>query len=106
APEHGGVEAGSANGARAYEVLVALEDPGLRLEIGGIDGGVRPRTWSLPDLVARTLVREEPGRDRPDGLAPEDRAQLARARHDAAPRERPPPPLEHFGDLAQAVRRD
>ena len=76
-PEHGRVEARSAHRARADETVVLLEDPRLRLLVGG----GRPERARAPararlarDVVARALVGEEPGRDlassSPAGEAP------------------------------------
>ena len=82
-PQHGRVEPGPAHRARADELVVLLEIHALRREVrvgarpcGSRRAGSSVRRLAL-DLVARALVREEPGRDRADDLAVEERAQLA-----------------------------
>ena len=95
-PQNRGVEAGTADRARADEVVVAPEDPrpaanvrrGEELEQGAV-GRRAGRGWRglgrsprLPwHLVARRLVGQVGRRDRADELAVEVRPQLAGVRH-------------------------
>src|SRR5207244_2420304 len=92
--------------ARADEVVVALEDPRLWLEVRRIDrcGGTWPRC--LPDLVAGTLVGQEGGGNRSNGLAVVERPQVARVRDDADLGPRELPAVEHLGHGREPIGRD
>ena len=103
-PQHRCVEAGTPHRARADEVVVLLEHPGLRLVVDRVDGRRGRGALLLLDLVARALVGEQSGRDRADHLARRERAQVAVVGHLADHRARQLPALADSAHVVDAAR--
>ena len=105
-PQHRCVEAGTPHRARADEVVVLLEHPGLRLVVDRVDGRRGRGALLLLHLVARALVGEQSGRDRADHLARRERAQVAVVGHLADHRARQFPALADSAHVVDPLRRD
>ena len=105
--QDGRVQSRPPNGARLDELVVLLVDPRLALAIRGRDRGPRARRLRLLlDFVARTLVRQERGRDRALEVAAEEAAQLAGVGDRADHRMVQLPLVEHGLDLGEAFGLD
>ena len=119
-PEHGGVETGSADRARADELVVAAVDELAaaqsrrreELEERLVGGRRRPTisragvagATRLLDLVARALVGQETGRDLADDVVVPERAELAGLGHLADHGVVELPPVEHCLDRLEHLR--